>query len=82
MILNSSFGILDKHHTHINICCCTFAINIKYQNTLDFYAGRTWLNQMGAGAEQGGITIQYCMSLPREVLQSAEVSSVRRLRAR
>ena len=37
---------------------------------------------MGAGAEEGGITIQYCMSLPREVLQSAEIPSVRRLRAR
>ena len=49
---------------------------------LDFYAGSKWLAQMGVGAKAGGITIQYCMSLPREVLQSAEVESVRRLRTR
>ena len=63
-------------------CYYTFDNNFLCPNTLDFHAGRTWLNQMGAGAEEGGITIQYCMSLPREVLQSAEVPSVRRLRAR
>ena len=56
--------------------------SICYSNQIDFYAGRTWLNQMGLGALEGDITIQYCMSLPREVLQSAEVQSVRRLRSR
>ena len=46
----------------------------------NFTAARTWLTQMGAGAEEAGVTLQYCMSLPRHVLQSAEVGSVRRLR--
>ena len=48
----------------------------------DFNAGKTWLLQMGAGAELDGITVQYCMSLPREILQSSEVESVRRARVR
>jgi len=46
-----------------------------------FVAGKHWLEQMGAGAEEAGITLQYCMSLPREVLQSSAVSAARRLRA-
>ena len=50
--------------------------------TLDFNAGKIWLLQMGAGAELDGITVQYCMSLPREILQSSEVENVRRARVR
>ena len=43
----------------------------------NFTAARDWLTQMGAGAEEAGVTLQYCMSLPRHVLQSSEVASVR-----
>ena len=46
----------------------------------NFTAARDWLTQMGAGAREAGVTLQYCMSLPRHVLQSSEVESVRRLR--
>ena len=38
--------------------------------------GRMWLMQMGEGARVNGITIQYCMSLSRHVLQSLEVPVV------
>jgi hypothetical protein len=43
--------------------------------------GRTWLRQMGAGAEKNGINIQYCMPLPRHALQSVEIPSVVQIRA-
>lgn len=33
---------------------------------------RTWLVQMGAGAEAAGVTVQLCMSYPRHALQSVE----------
>ena len=46
----------------------------------NFTAARDWLLQMGAGASLHNVTLQYCMSLPRQVLQSSQVASVRRLR--
>ena len=46
----------------------------------NFTAARDWLLQMGSGAEQHNVTLQYCMSLPRHVLQSSQIPSVRRLR--
>ena len=36
---------------------------------------------MGHGAALAGIDIQYCMTLPRELLQSVETTSVTRVRA-
>lgn len=30
---------------------------------------KTWLNQMGSGAEENGVVIMYCMTLPKEMLQ-------------
>ena len=46
----------------------------------NFTAGRDWLLLMGAGAGEEKVALQYCMSLPRHVLQSAEIPSVARLR--
>eukprot|EP01061_Rhynchopus_euleeides_P007092 TRINITY_DN1606_c0_g1_i4.p1 TRINITY_DN1606_c0_g1~~TRINITY_DN1606_c0_g1_i4.p1 ORF type:complete len:755 (+),score=302.52 TRINITY_DN1606_c0_g1_i4:45-2309(+) len=43
--------------------------------------GRTWLMQMGQGAEKTGATIQYCMPYPRHVMQSLEVRQVTQVRA-
>lgn len=43
--------------------------------------GREWLIQMGEGARKHGITVQYCMPLPRHVLQSVEVPAVKQVRA-
>jgi hypothetical protein len=42
---------------------------------------RTWLMQMGTGAEQAGLTIQYCMPYIRFMLHSVEVPVVTQTRA-
>jgi hypothetical protein len=42
----------------------------------DFDAARNWLLGMGHGASEAGVLIKYCMSLPRQVLQSTEIKSV------
>ncbi|XP_071097695.1 uncharacterized protein [Haliotis cracherodii] len=49
------------------------------QNNLEL--GQRWLEQMGKGAQKNGMTIQYCMSLPREALQSLTVPTVTQARA-
>lgn len=38
--------------------------------------GRLWLMQMGSGADKSGIAVQYCMSLPRHIMQSIEIPAV------
>ena len=35
--------------------------------------GRDWLLMMGEGAEKANVTVQYCMTMARMVLQSAEI---------
>ena len=47
----------------------------------DAALGRTWLLQMGSAATKYNVTIQYCMSYPRMVLQSLEIASVSQFRA-
>ena len=47
----------------------------------DFSLARNWLLQMGKGAALANVTVQYCMTLPREVLQSSEIAAVKRLRS-
>ena len=42
---------------------------------------RDWLMQMGRGAAKHGITIQYCMSWPRHIMQSVEIQQVTQARA-
>ena len=42
---------------------------------------RTWLMQMGAAAAKNGLTIQYCMSHCRHMLQSVEIPAVTQARA-
>lgn len=39
----------------------------------DLNAARSWLLEMGRGASVEDIELIYCMALPREVLQSAEI---------
>ena len=43
--------------------------------------GRQWLTQMGRACSDNGVTIQYCMSYGRHVLQSVEVPAVTQIRA-
>ena len=47
----------------------------------DINLGRRWLTSMGTGAGQVGINIQYCMSLPRHLLQALEIPRVTHARA-
>jgi len=42
---------------------------------------RQWLLQMGNGAEKNGLTVQYCMSWCRHMLQSVEIQAVTQARA-
>ena len=46
----------------------------------DISLGSRWLHQMGNSAEKFNITIQYCMSLSRHVLQSVEIPFVTQIR--
>lgn len=46
----------------------------------DVTLGRKWLLQMGKGARKNGLTIQYCMSPPRHMLQSLEIPVVSQAR--
>ena len=48
---------------------------------LNATAGRTWLLQMGSAAARHGLTIQYCMSHCRHILQSVEIPAVTNARA-
>ena len=50
-----------------------FGMDITTNNTR---VAAEWLKQMGRGASANDITIQYCMSLCRQVLQSLEIPSV------
>ncbi|CAF1248650.1 unnamed protein product [Adineta steineri] len=47
----------------------------------DIHLGQQWLTSMGAGAEQVGMNLQYCMSLPRHILTALEVPRVTQARA-
>lgn len=42
--------------------------------------GKRWLHQMGSSAQKFNMTVQYCMSLSRHVLQSVEIQSVTQVR--
>ena len=42
---------------------------------------RTWLRQMADGAAAADIHIQTCMTLPKELLQTVESTSVTKIRA-
>ena len=42
---------------------------------------RTWLREMADGAAAADIHIQTCMTLPKELLQSVETTSVTKIRA-
>ena len=46
----------------------------------DPYLARDWLLNMGSAAEERGMSIQYCMPLPRHFLQSTEIPSVTQIR--
>lgn len=47
----------------------------------DINLGEQWLTSMGTAADQLGINIQYCMSLPRNFLQALQIPRVTHARA-
>ena len=54
-----------------------FVLSFTFRCTRrDFSAAATWLLQMGSGATRNNIDIKLCMSLPRQVLASAQIESV------
>ena len=46
----------------------------------DINLGEQWLMSMGAAAEKVGINLQYCMSLPRHILQALQIPRVTQTR--
>ena len=60
-------------------------LDTEYDNmgllTSNATLARTWLLQMGAAAAKNGLTIQYCMSHCRHMLQSVEIPAVTQARA-
>eukprot|EP00039_Didymoeca_costata_P026389 m.15829 g.15829 ORF g.15829 m.15829 type:complete len:770 (+) comp5505_c0_seq1:20-2329(+) len=54
--------------------------NVVHLN-MNITAGRTWLMQMGSACERNDVTIQYCMSHCRHILQSVEIPAVTNARA-
>ncbi|CAK0821955.1 unnamed protein product [Prorocentrum cordatum] len=54
--------------------------NVRHLN-LNATAARTWLMQMGAAAARNHLTIQYCMSHCRHIMQSLEIPAVTNARA-
>ncbi|MBV9850127.1 MAG: hypothetical protein JO250_10680 [Armatimonadetes bacterium] len=46
----------------------------------DALAAGDWLDNMGRAASENGLTIQYCMPLPADVLQSSEIPAVTQTR--
>jgi len=53
-------------------------LNATLQNAT---LGRDWLMQMGAGAAKVNVTVQYCMSYARMVMQTVEIPAVSQFRA-
>merc|ERR1712046_238739 len=54
--------------------------NLNYlQESVD--AGRAWLMSMGSAAAKHNLSIQYCMSHPKHILQSVEINAVTQARA-
>ena len=54
--------------------------NMKFLN-YNASAARTWLMQMGTAAARNDLTIQYCMSHCRHIMQSVEIPAVTNARA-
>jgi len=71
-----SWGLVLYEQDWLNVQTMTF---LPTRTNIDI--GEQWLKSMGAGAEQVGINIQYCMSLPRHILQALEIPRVTHARA-
>ena len=70
------WGLVLYEQDWLNVQTLTFR-----PTRTDINLGENWLKSMGAAAEQVGINIQYCMSLPRHILQALEIPRVTHARA-
>ncbi|XP_039254962.2 uncharacterized protein LOC120331863 [Styela clava] len=59
-------------------------LDVEFDGIANFktniHLGKTWLMNMGQAAEEHGLTVQYCMALPRHMLQSIEIPAVTQAR--
>lgn len=81
----SCFILPALFHTQIASAVGQDWLNDQFNNmnatTNNVYVARDWLMQMGEGALRNGMTIQYCMSECRHILQSLEIPAVTQTRA-
>jgi len=59
----------------------THAYSANYRLRSEAGVAERWLDAMAAGARANGATVQYCMALPRHVLQSTRYAEVTHARA-
>lgn len=71
----TKFGLLTYEQDFLNFQTLNFP---PVYTDVNF--GRKWLLQMGQAAANFNLTIQYCMSLSRNVLQSLEIPTVTQVR--
>ena len=50
--------------------------------TQNAMVGKTWMNTMGAGTSMNDLPIQFCMPMPRHLLQSVEMPTVTQVTGR
>jgi hypothetical protein len=70
------WGLVLYEQDWLNVQTMTF---LPTRTNIDI--GEQWLKSMGAAADQVDINIQYCMSLPRHILQALEIPRVTHARA-
>jgi hypothetical protein len=60
-------------------------LNVQYERQSQAFTNATlmrmWLMEMGRAAQDCHVAIQYCMPLPRHILQSVEIPAVTQVRA-
>jgi hypothetical protein len=64
------------------LLCACFCCQLEGVTALltNVTLGRTWMLQMGFGAEAAGVTFQLCMAYPRHALQSVELPTATQVR--
>jgi hypothetical protein len=59
-------------------------LNLQFEEQSQAFTNATlmknWLMEMGKAAQDCNLVIQYCMPLPRHILQSVEIGSVTQVR--
>ena len=93
-VINTAYMLNEVHENRYFKTCASLTENLLFfQDWLnkqtdwsrallsDLFLGRRWLMQMGGAAEKFGISIQYCTSYSRHILQSVVIPSVTQVTA-